>query len=101
MVSESSEYCWLAAKFAINSHRKNCPDTFSDFINLVTSNGKSYENNYKNFKEIYEKDSFIDKDIFMFVNLNKDYIDKLIIHANDNLLDYFGFNTLKKGYLIK
>jgi ribonucleoside-diphosphate reductase alpha chain len=44
---------------------------------------------------------YLSVDYYNFVLLNYDYIESIIDYSRDYLIDYFGFKTLERAYLIK
>ena len=54
------------------------------------------------FKDVHHKPyPLVNKDFFETVEKNKDELDKIIDHERDYLIDYFGFKTLERAYLMK
>jgi len=83
------DYALLASRICISNHQKECPDKFSDCIEILYNNGET---------------SIIDKYLYDLVNnspADKELIDSKINHLNDYLIDFFGFKTLEKSYLLK
>jgi ribonucleoside-diphosphate reductase alpha subunit len=85
------DYSTLAALISIsNLHKK----TNKSFYNTMK---QAYE-----FKDINGKDSpIINHNAWNIIQNNKDLFDNLIDHNKDYLIDYFGFKTLERAYLIK
>ena len=77
------EYAKLAGYIVISDMHKNNNNNFEEITN------KLYENNIVS-KEYYNK--FIEY---------KEYILKKIDYKKDYLIDYFGYKTLEKAYLLK
>ena len=83
------DYALLASRICISNHQKECPDKFSDCIEILYNNGET---------------SIIDKYLYDLVNnspADKELIDSKINHLNDYLIDFFGFKTLEISYLLK
>ena len=83
MYSKDPQYGLLSSRILISNHQKETNELFSDVI------VKLYHNN------------IIQKYLYDLVIKNKDLINNKIIHNNDFKLDYFGFKTLEKSYLLK
>ena len=86
-----SDYNKLAGAISIsNLHKK----TNASFYKTMK---KVFE-----FKDINNKSApIINEESWQIISANKDYFDRLINHNNDFLIDYFGFKTLERAYLIK
>ena len=55
-----------------------------------------------NFYDIHNNHyPIISEELYSIVNQNEQYLDNLIIHDRDYLLDYFGFKTLERAYLFR
>ena len=83
MYSKHPEYSTLASRISISNHHKNTDDIFSNVI-----------------EKLYEK-SMIQEYLYKIVMDNKECINDYIKKNNDYNLDYFGFKTLEKSYLLK
>ena len=77
------DYEILASRISINNHQKNTSLFYSDIVEKL--------NNKK----------LISDQIVKIVSTNKEEIDKIIVADRDYLINYFGFKTLQKSYLIK
>ena len=85
------DYNTLASKIIISNHHRN---TDSSFFSAMQ---KLY-----NFTDIHNKHSpLISKDLYDIVTENKETFDAMINHDRDYLIDYFGFKTLERAYLMK
>jgi ribonucleoside-diphosphate reductase alpha subunit len=91
MASIHPDYNILAARLIISNHNKNTPDSFITAVKQL----------YK-FKDKHGKSNPLLSDKFyQDVLANADYLDGLIDYSRDFLIDYFGFKTLDKSYLMK
>ena len=73
-----------------NLHKK----TSSDFVKTM--------NNIYNFRDINdEKSPLLSKKFVDIVNKHDKLLNNLINYENDYLIDYFGFKTLERAYLMK
>lgn len=77
------DYLILAGRIAINNHHKN---TEKNFTNAM--------------KKLNEKDIISDK-LLKIAEENKEIIETIIDYDRDYLISYFGFQSLKKSYLLK
>ena len=85
------DYNTLAGRLIISNHHKN---TNSSFFAVMK---KLYT-----FKDIHQKPyPLLNKAFFEIVERNKEELDKIVLHERDYLIDYFGFKTLEKSYLMK
>ena len=83
MYSKNPDYAKLASRILVSNHQKSTPSKFSDVIK------KLYENN------------IIDKYLYDIVIENEQLINDKICQYKDYDIDYFGFKTLQKSYLLK
>ena len=85
------DYNTLAGQIIISNHHKN---TNSSFFSVMK---QLYE-----FTDIHNNHHpIVCKDFFDIVTNHKDIFDNMIDHQRDYLIDYFGFKTLEKSYLMK
>ncbi len=85
------DYNTLASHLIISNHHKNTNDSFSCVMKQL------YE-----FKDVHSKQHpLISPEYFSIVEQHKDVFDKMIDHDRDYLIDYFGFKTLERSYLMK
>ena len=85
------DYGTLAGCIAISNLHKKTDRSFYKTMK------KAYE-----FKDINGKHSpLINKKFWDIVNNNKDTFDNMIKHKRDFNIDYFGFKTLERAYLLK
>ena len=83
MYSKNPEYGILASRIVVSNHHKRTLSNFSTVIEEL------YENN------------IIQKYLYDLVQENMDIINQKINHNKDYDLDFFGFKTLEKSYLLK
>ena len=69
----------LAAQIIISNCQKSAPSTFSEAMTTLT----------------------LAPDVAAFIQENKEALNAMVQPANDFLLDYFGFKTLEKAYLMR
>jgi ribonucleoside-diphosphate reductase alpha subunit len=90
-VTEHPDYKKLAARIIISNHQKSTFESFSRTMYLLYEN-KDTKGNHKPLLS----DEFIAN-----VRKNHKQYDKMIRHERDYLIDYFGFKTLEKSYLMQ
>jgi len=91
MATNNPDYATLSSKMIISNHHKN---TKNDFYTVME---KLY--NFKNIKG--ENKPLISEKLWQFTQLYKDLINDMIDYNRDYLIDYFGFKTLERAYLLK
>ena len=91
MSIDTPEFATLAARVVISNHHKNTCESFLETMNLLYSNKDSNGNPAPLVSE-------------SLVNLARSYeldINNMIDYKRDFLLDFFGFKTLERSYLLK
>ena len=83
MYTKNPEYGKLASRVVVSNHHKMTNSKFSTVI------GELYEN------------EIIQEYLYDLVKENSETIDEKINHMKDYELDFFGFKTLEKSYLLK
>jgi ribonucleoside-diphosphate reductase alpha chain len=86
------DYGVLSARIAISSHQKNTDPSFLNVMRCL-ANQKAPKTG--------EHVSYIDPKLLEFIEVHHEEIQKHIDDDRDFLLDYFGFKTLEKSYLLK
>jgi ribonucleoside-diphosphate reductase alpha subunit len=90
MASIHPDYNTLAGRIIVSNHHKNTNPLFSEVIcNL-------YEYHDKHNKS----SPLVSRELYLIVNNNPNY-DNICDHDRDYLIDYFGFKTLERAYLMK
>jgi ribonucleoside-diphosphate reductase alpha chain len=91
MASIHYDYNTLAGRIIISSHQKNTSDSFSEVMtqlyNCKDKNGNS--------------SPLISDELMEVVRQHGKYIDTLCDYSRDFLIDYFGFKTLDRAYLMR
>jgi len=89
--TEHLDYGELASRIIISNNQKNTSNTF-----------------YESMKQLYEftdshgnKSSLIHEDLWNITKENKEIIEEMIDYSRDFLIDYFGFKTLERAYLMR
>ena len=85
MSSVHYDYYKLGGFIVISNHQKNVNKSFLICV-----------------KTLYENTSnLISDDYYNIVNNNSDFFESLIVEDRDKYIDYFGFKTLERAYLMK
>ena len=79
------EYGTLASRIIISNNHKNTPASFSDAIDILSSTNTT----------------IIEKEFYSIVKNNSKNINEMIDYDRDYELDYFGFKTLERAYLMR
>ena len=91
LATVNPDYNALAGRIIVSNHHKNTTESFSKTMyklyNYQDKSGKSSP---------LLSDSFIQT-----VRKNKEFLDKLCDYSRDYNIDYFGFKTLERSYLMK
>jgi ribonucleoside-diphosphate reductase alpha chain len=91
MASIHPDYSVLAGSIIISNHHSN---TSSSFVEVMT---KLY-----NFKDKQDKHSpLIAEETYNNIITNADELEAMCDYSRDYLIDYFGFKTLERAYLMK
>jgi ribonucleoside-diphosphate reductase alpha chain len=91
MASIHPDYNVLAGRIVSSNHHKNTSDKFSEVVNEL------YFNDDKHGKHF----PLVSHELFNTVCQNKDELDSMCDYSKDYLIDYFGFKTLERAYLIR
>ena len=91
LYSKNLDFKELASRIVISNHHKNTNGKFSDIISNLY--------NYKT--EDGTSKPLVNDIIYNLTMKNMDIINDKINYKNDYKLDYFGFKTLEKSYLLK
>lgn len=91
MCTKHPDYGSLASRIIVSNNHKNTLASFSDTMELL------YE-----FKDIHDKHiPIIDPNVWSIIKNNKDFFDNLVDYNRDFEIDYFGFKTLERAYLMR
>jgi len=90
LYSKNKDYKDLASRIIVSNHHKNTDNKFSDVVD------KLY-----NFNKNGKSEPLINQEFYNLVQHNKDIIDNKIDYMRDYNLDYFGYKTLERSYLLK
>ena len=91
LITTHHHYGILASRILISNHHKN---TSSSFANVIKE--------LYNFKDIHNKHHpLISKELWELTVENETLIEELIDYNRDYYIDFFGFKTLERAYLMK
>jgi len=91
LASTHPDYNVLAGRITISNHHKN---TSNSFIDVMTS--------LYDYKDTHGKSSPLVSDLlYEVVQKYKDEWDNILDYQRDYLIDYFGFKTLERAYLMQ
>ena len=85
------DWATLAANIIISNCQKSSPTSFTDAMNLLAENTDAQG----------RPAPALSTEVIAFVRANADVLNALIRPENDFLLDYFGFKTLERAYLMR
>lgn len=80
MSSQHLDYATLASRMIASNHQKNTPTTFTEAMSQIP---------------------LLNQEFVSFVNEHSALLDAMVCHERDFLIDYFGFKTLERSYLLK
>ena len=91
MASVHYDYNTLAGRIIVSSHQKNTTESFSDVMRVL------YDFIDKTGKSV----TIVSDELIAVVESHKEELDSLCDYNRDFLIDYFGFKTLERAYLMK
>ena len=91
MASIHPDYNILAGRIIVSNHHKNTNNIFSDVMSQLY---EYYDNHGKH-------SPLVSRDIYFLINNNSERYDTLCDYSRDYFIDYFGFKTLERAYLMK
>lgn len=91
LITTHTDYGILASNIVISNCHKKINKTFSETIDMIYN---FKDENNKPFNLICDR-------MYSFITSNSIELDKMIDKERDYNIDYFGFKTLEKSYLIK
>ena len=90
-ITDHPEYGILSSRIIISNHHKNTSPSFSEVINILY-NAKDCLNNHN---------PLISDEVLNVVNEHKEKLNTIIDYERDYNIDYFGFKTLERSYLMR
>ena len=89
--STHPDYNILAGRIVVSNHQKNTDSAFTDVV------AKLYKFIDKNGKNA----PLIDEKVYQLTLTHGNLLNDMCVHSRDYLIDYFGFKTLERAYLMK
>jgi ribonucleoside-diphosphate reductase alpha chain len=83
-VIHNYDYSILAGRMIVSNHQKEVPASFEVYI-----------------KTIHDIPNYISQVYYDTAMKHIDFFDSILDHSRDFLIDYFGFKTLERAYLIR
>lgn len=91
MSTLNPDYGTLASRIVVSNHQKNTEQSFS---NVMTS--------LYNFKDVHGNNyPLISQELYQVILKHGETINTMIDYNRDYLIEYFGFKTLEKSYLMR
>ena len=91
MASVHPEYNTLAGRIIVSNHHKNTQNSFCDAMSQLY-----------NYRDKHDKQSpLISHELYEITQKYSTKLDELCDYSRDYLIDYFGFKTLERAYLMK
>jgi ribonucleoside-diphosphate reductase alpha subunit len=90
-VTVNPDYGILAANIIISNHQKNTPYTFAEAIGVL----------YNQKNKLGKHTPLVSEELYAVSVANADLIESRIVYDRDYKLDFFGFKTLEKAYLLR
>ena len=91
MSSIHPDYAILASRIIHSNHHSSTSDSFSSVMITL----------YKNLDKHGKSSPLISETLYRLVKKNRKEYDALCQYSRDFLIDYFGFKTLERAYLLK
>jgi len=89
--STHPDYNILAGRIVVSNHQKNTDSAFTDVV------AKLYKFKDKNGLHT----PLISENVYQLTLTHGNLLNDMCVHSRDNLIDYFGFKTLERAYLMK
>jgi len=91
LITTHGDYGELASRILTSNHHKNTPATFYEAMSMLY-----------HFTDINnEPHPLISQELWNIIEKNKNDIESMIDYDRDYLIDYFGFKTLERAYLMR
>jgi ribonucleoside-diphosphate reductase alpha chain len=91
LITKHLDYGTLASRIIVSNNHKNTLASFAETMHALY-----------HFKDVHDKHSpLIHKDVWEISERHQDFFQSILDYSRDYLLDYFGFKTLERAYLMK
>lgn len=91
MASIHPDYNTLAGRIVVSNHHKNTPTSFTEAISLLYNNVDVHGNHTP----------LVSEELYSVVNKYPKELDAICDYKKDYFIEYFGFKTLERAYLMK
>ncbi len=91
LTKEHYQYGILGGRIAASNHQKNTLSSFAETVRLL----------YENKKPDGQSFPLLDRKLYKFIMKHRRALEDMIDNTRDFNLDYFGFKTLQKSYLLR
>lgn len=91
LTTKHPDYGTLAARISISNHHKNTSPSFSETMEIL----------YQNRDTLGNHSSLINEEFYKIVKQHKNKLNTIIKYERDYNIDYFGFMTLYRSYLLQ
>jgi ribonucleoside-diphosphate reductase alpha chain len=91
MVADHPDYGKLASRIIISNHHKNTSPSFSETIQMLYGNQDADGENFP----------LVSDELYQLTMSNKEKLNSYIDYSRDYTLDYFGYKTLERSYLMR
>jgi ribonucleoside-diphosphate reductase alpha chain len=91
MASIHPDYNTLAGRIVVSNHHKN---THGSFVEVMSQLYQCHDKHNK-------PSPLLSKELYFIVNSNEEVLNAMCDYSRDYLIDYFGFKTLERAYLMK
>lgn len=91
LVFEHPDYCTLASRILISNHHRQTPSRLLDAVTIL----------YYNIDSNKESMPMISEKYYKVVSENAEKLENAINYKRDFSIDFFGFKTLEKSYLLR
>jgi len=91
LASTHPDYNVLAGRIAVSSHQKNTSGSFTQVITQL----------HQHVDKHTAHSPLITKEMYDFVTEHSSALNSMIDYSRDYLIDYFGFKTLERAYMMK
>jgi len=89
--STHPDYNVLAGRITISNHHRNTTESFTDVMHRLYWH-----------KDVHGKHSpLVSHELYITVNANPEFFESICDYSRDYLIEYFGFKTLERAYLMK
>jgi ribonucleotide reductase alpha subunit len=89
--STHPDYNILAGRIVISNHHKNTSNSFTYVMREL----------YEYLDKQGNSSPLVSDELYSLIKENGEYLDKICDYKRDYLIDYFGFKTLERSYLMK